>query len=295
METYEQKYKSLVGKIKRAYMNALTNSTKAVLEEIFPELAENRDEKIRKELLESFKYQQIESRTDKEWLNGIKLSEVVAWLEKQSNTIPDECVFRPVAGCDIESAAKQAIKQQGVLAKKIVLAFNGAYIPVGGKAADIIVNEYNSWLEKQGQKKCIDDLTQQEAMDIAVAKCFEQGEQKPVIKMKTPEESLGIDSETYNEIVNDCIFGENEPKFKVGDWIISKDRGVHEDYRICRICRVDNDRYYIENGDFLDKRTVCDYEYKLWTIQDARDGDVLVKMIKHIQQQKNSVILYLQK
>ena len=35
------------------------------------------------------------------------------------------------------------------------------------------------WLEKQGQKKCIDDLTQQEAMDIAVAKCFEQGEQKP--------------------------------------------------------------------------------------------------------------------
>ena len=34
-------------------------------------------------------------------------------------------------------------------------------------------------LEKQGEKKCIDDLTQQEAMDIAVAKCFEQGGQKP--------------------------------------------------------------------------------------------------------------------
>ena len=36
-----------------------------------------------------------------------------------------------------------------------------------------------AWLEKQGEKKCIDDLTQQEAMDIAVAKCFEQGGQKP--------------------------------------------------------------------------------------------------------------------
>jgi hypothetical protein len=35
------------------------------------------------------------------------------------------------------------------------------------------------WLEKQGNKKSIDELTEQEAMDIAVAKCFEQGEQKP--------------------------------------------------------------------------------------------------------------------
>ena len=54
-----------------------------VMTRVFPELKESEDEKIRKELLESFKYQQRESRTDKEWLNGIKLSEVVAWLEKQ--------------------------------------------------------------------------------------------------------------------------------------------------------------------------------------------------------------------
>ena len=31
------------------------------------------------------------------------------------------------------------------------------------------------WLGKQAGQKPIDDLTQQEAMDIAVAKCFEQG------------------------------------------------------------------------------------------------------------------------
>ena len=57
--------------------------SKEEFETIFHELKENDDERIRKELLESFKYQQRESRTDKEWLNGIKLSEVVAWLEKQ--------------------------------------------------------------------------------------------------------------------------------------------------------------------------------------------------------------------
>lgn len=47
---------------------------------------DEKDEKIRKELLDSFKYQQRESRTDKEWLNGIKLSEVVTWLEKQGES-----------------------------------------------------------------------------------------------------------------------------------------------------------------------------------------------------------------
>ena len=49
---------------------------------------DEKDERIRKELLESFKYQQRESRTDKEWFNGIKLSEVVAWLEHQGEQKP---------------------------------------------------------------------------------------------------------------------------------------------------------------------------------------------------------------
>ena len=39
-----------------------------------------------------------------------------------------------------------------------------------------------AWLEKQGEQKSVDDLTQQEAMDIAVAKCFEQSEQKPTLR-----------------------------------------------------------------------------------------------------------------
>lgn len=34
-----------------------------------------------------------------------------------------------------------------------------------------------------------------------------QGEQK----IKTPEESLGIDSDTYNKIVDECIYGEQKP------------------------------------------------------------------------------------
>ena len=79
-------------------------------------------------------------------------------------------------------------------------------------------DKHLAWLEKQGEKKSIDDLTQQEAMDIAVAKCFEQGEQKPVIEMKTPEESLGIDSDTYNKIVDECIYGEQKPAESIKEY-----------------------------------------------------------------------------
>jgi len=66
-----------------------------------------------------------------------------------------------------------------------------------------------------------------------------------------------------------------EPKFKVGDWIISNDKDVHNDYRVCKITKIVDDRYYIENGDFLSESSLEQYGYRLWTIQDAKDGDVL--------------------
>lgn len=38
-----------------------------------------------------------------------------------------------------------------------------------------------------------------------------QGKKKPTIEMKSAEESLGIDSNTYNEIVDECVYGEQKP------------------------------------------------------------------------------------
>jgi hypothetical protein len=42
-------------------------------------------------------------------------------------------------------------------------------------------------------------------------------EQKSVFEIKTPEESLGIDSDTYNEIVDECIYGEQKPVWSEQD------------------------------------------------------------------------------
>jgi len=117
-------------------------------------------------------------------------------------------------------------------------------------------------------------------------------EQKSVFKMKTPEESLGIDSNTYNKIVDECIYGEQkpadveeisffedfrkmdseiEPKFKVGDWVV---RGK----TIVQILDI-QEQYYIgldiDGNDFTSSIFLSDNKIHLWTIQDANDGDVL--------------------
>ena len=97
-----------------------------------------------------------------------------------------------------------------------------------------------------------------------------QGEKKPVIEMITPEESLGIESETYNEIVNACIFGENKPKFKVGDWIYHNN-GYRGPYLITNI---NEHGVELDNNIRIKIEDCYDYHH-LWTIQDAKKGDVL--------------------
>ena len=44
-----------------------------------------------------------------------------------------------------------------------------------------------------------------------------QGEKKPTIEMKSAEENLGIDSETYNKVVDECIYGEQNPTWSEDD------------------------------------------------------------------------------
>ena len=111
-----------------------------------------------------------------------------------------------------------------------------------------------------------------------------QGEQKfPIEKLpfetKTPEESLGIDSDTYNKIVEECVYGEQkpadnvEPKFNVGDWVIDKQGIVHQIANIVENVTNHTYGYDIVGGGYFNDNTEG---IRLWTIQDAKDGDVLV-------------------
>ena len=96
-----------------------------------------------------------------------------------------------------------------------------------------------------------------------------QGEQK----IKTPDESLGIDSDTYNKIVDECIYGEQkpiykvEPNFKVGDWVVY----CNDDVDL--ITGIEENGYCINNSGYIP--FICASDIRLWTIQDAKDGDII--------------------
>lgn len=143
------KYKNALEKAKARYNEIRdTNcSEKEFLLELFPELKESEDERIRKDIMILVK--DWWDRVNKD--NISTKEQMIAWLEKQKE-IDKEIVFRPLAGTDIITAARQALEKIEI-GKEVVLAFNGAYIPVNGKTVAEICNEYFAWTEKQGEKK----------------------------------------------------------------------------------------------------------------------------------------------
>lgn len=109
-----------------------------------------------------------------------------------------------------------------------------------------------------------------------------QGENKSVIEMKSPEESLGISSKEYNEIVNDCLYSESKTndnvkaKFNIGDWVIWDNKVI---------CYIDNIyqgkeslMYTItDTNNMIRSYSVKSFENnaRLWTLTDVKPGDIL--------------------
>lgn len=64
---------------------------------------------------------------------------------------------------------------------------------------------------------------------------------------------------------------EIESKFYVGDWVVRKDgKNFANGRKFAQITTIDKEKYWFDSGTWLEKE-----EIRLWTIQDAKDGDVL--------------------
>ena len=64
----------------------------------------------------------------------------------------------------------------------------------------------------------------------------------------------------------------NKPKFKDGDWVIDDDESVFH-------ITIDNNMYQLETLEGKSchfSYEIIEREFRLWTIQDAKDGDILV-------------------
>ena len=121
----------------------------ATLEFLFPQLKESEDERIMKAILGLTYLDGIEPILTK---CSITAGDIRTYLEKQKENIEREYVFRPLAGTDITVAAEQAIRRANE-GDRLVLAFNGAYIPVRkGCNANKIVDIYDAFIEKQKEQ-----------------------------------------------------------------------------------------------------------------------------------------------
>ena len=213
MENYEKKYKEVLEKAKALYKASEPMSgCNVIIETLFPELAESEDEKIRKEIINYFKCQTRDEPSRKDTHN-----KWISWLERQE-------------GCEvIKKDWLEYIKQSwykegfidGKYAEKRCLEWTQNDATILNELIDFLENKtvklqhdltrYANWLknqftpiEKQGEKK---------ASYTTIVETGNGGINALVTlptEMKSAEESLGIDSDTYNKIVDECIFGEQK-------------------------------------------------------------------------------------
>ena len=85
---FEKAYKSLVAKVKNAHLYAQTDSTKNVLEDIFPELRESEDERIRKKCIELIK--RVIPSGDSHRQESKEILDCISYLEKQKEPTKEE-------------------------------------------------------------------------------------------------------------------------------------------------------------------------------------------------------------
>ena len=143
--------------------------------------------------------------------------------------------------------------------RKEIICYLDREITLSNFGGDIATfKKWIAWLEKQDPKKheeelekaykCADEVQYRKGYEDAKREIENQNEQKPTDKV--------------------------EPKFKVGDWCIDEEDGT-----IFQIIKVlDNTYTYKTNEGYEYSCTHYSLENdaKLWTIQDAKEGDVLV-------------------
>ena len=235
---YEKAYKDALERAKKLYeQGTITES----LSNVFPELKESEDEKISREITEFILTHRIDEPNDIEDTNSW-----LVWLEKQGNTNEtidsDELAQGILRGAAINlitwidyNAAEGNMCLSNVQCKEIENAL------VRGDWNKIYAYMKKK-LEKQDEKKHIFDF-----IDWQPSK---------------------VDGKIHN-IYNSGV----EPKFKVGKWItdgkaLLRIIKFETDYGY-ELKAIDGEVFHFVSPDLVEAN------YHLWTIADAKDGDVL--------------------
>lgn len=202
------------------------------------ELKESEGENIRKALIDVLN-SDFEKDTE---IHGITVGTIITWLEKQGRKD-----VMDINQSEFESSLNTLLKQFEKLPKEELASSLSFYLNV------VQNNEIYKDEENQGEQKV--SVVDFKAKDWYVSE---------------------VDGKIHNIYHSaDTV----EPKFKVGDWIIHN-KNTKLANSLMLVTSKDNNKYLCKykdgqcsyNIEFIDK------EYRLWTIEDAKDGDVLYSL-----------------
>ena len=103
-----------------------------------------------------------------------------------------------------------------------------------------------------------------------IKKLEKQCEQKPAVDWQPSK----VDGKIHN-IYNSGV----EPRFKVGGWVVN-----NTTLNVCHILKIEHGQYICDDCSFPITK---ENDYHLWTIQDAKDGDMLL-----FEGYYNSIVLF---
>lgn len=242
-----------------------------IIEDIFPELYESEDERIKNEIIDYI------STADDKVL--IPYESWIAWLEKQGEQKSMK-VYR----------VENEDEQKGLWRK-----FDGTYEPLfdmltDGQCKDLPMEDSpiyreggKRWFASAPSKETLQKWFSKKDLEELVAKGFTISEFEVVGYKKVSDFEYiftrdNIINRNYLEVSD--IYPEQkvfapkvEPKFKVGDWIIH-DMGDGRVTPPFQIIEMTNKSYVLDNGEcfyFSDTEEL----YRKWTIKDAKEGDML--------------------
>ena len=254
MKDYKKKYEEALERAKiEMSKDGMKNDVIAIhlAETIFPEFKESEDERIRKGI---FKALSKKDARDVLISQGIKISDALTWLEKQGDKdklIQELGEYKVKYTQEVlEKHINSMSNKDDERLRKTTIAFLKDFAEQGYENAIECID----WLGKQGEQE-------KDILEDAILDGNEDGLIAETIKYRNEKRSEQKPAD------------KNEPKFKVGDWLIFNERhnGIYQ------IERIDNYRYYLRHYLGGTMSVHFDNELiRLWTIQDAKDGDILM-------------------
>ena len=270
---------------KRLYESA-NDDQKYVLEDLFPELKDSEDEKIKNQIisfLEGFERDHYKSPYFSSW---------ITWLKKQGEQKTNNN-FEPkfkvgdwiIGGIHDKPTQITKIEKEGYVIDRGWIGSSFAedmhlWTLQDAKDGDVLVSKYSQPFIYNGNYNLFHvgsycGLSTSDKFIVSTSKCFWTGNVniRPAIKEKCDLLFKRMEEAGYEWDADKKELKKIEPKFKVGDWIVYR-----ED--IWKIGNIALENYYelLKTNNEVATRSIkeVDENAHLWTIKDAKYGDVLV-------------------